>query len=819
MTLKKYHTKRDFKKTPEPKGKVIKSKNNLFIIQKHAASHLHYDFRLELHGVLLSWAVPKGPCLDPSVKRLAMHVEDHPVEYGSFEGVIPKGQYGGGTVMLWDKGTWESQDENPTKAYQKGSMTFRLNAVKLHGLWKLIRMHGDDKTWLLFKIKDEYARPLKEFDITEEEPDSVKSQKTIDEIAENYSGVWTDKGLEKIKAPKISLPKNLKTSRMPKVISPQLATLADDAPAGKEWLHEIKFDGYRILAFKNGNDVRLMTRNNNDWTDTFKTVAEAVKKLPIKTAIFDGEVVVLNERHHSDFQLLQNSIKEHAGKPFLYYIFDLLYVNDCNIMDLPLLERKKILESIIPKRDSTILRYSDHIIGNGQKIFTKACKLGLEGIVSKNVNSHYLEKRSKHWIKVKCTKRQEFVIAGFTPPQGSRSYFGSLLLGTYNKNKELIYNGNVGTGFTESSLKTLHDKLKKNITSDMPFKKRPPGASRVTWVKPVLTAEVAFSEWTSDGCLRHPSFKGLRTDKPTKEIIKEVEMPINEIETSTYHLTNPNKILYPEDKITKGDIANYYETVSEWILPYISNRPLALVRCPDGYQEKQNCFFQKHVTKSTPDAIHGIMIKEKETRENCIYIDDIAGLMALAQQGTLEIHPWGSTIKDIEHPDWIIFDLDPAPDVPWKRVVAGAFEIRDYLKQLKLKSFVKTTGGKGLHVVIPIKPKLDWEEIKEFTHAFVNLVMQEHPKEYVTKMTKATRTGKIFLDYLRNQRGATAVAPYSPRAREHATVATPLHWDELTNNFKDIYFTVKTLPKRLDKLRKDPWADFFKLKQLIKLKG
>ncbi len=817
MTLKLYQKKRNFKKTSEPRGRVIKSKkpNNLYVIQKHAASHLHYDFRLELNGVLLSWAVPKGPSLDPSVKRLAMHVEDHPLEYGSFQGIIPKGQYGGGTVMLWDKGKWISEDAKPLEAYKKGNMKFQLKGKKLNGGWKLIRMNNNDKTWLLIKSKDDYALPAKKYDITLEKPNSVSTNESIEEISENYKKIWGKKGAEKkstsSKPKKIKLTKikiDLPARPFPKSISPELATLVDKPPLGNQWLHEIKFDGYRLLAFKKGKKVTLYTRNQHDWTDKFKKIAEEMRRIPVENMVCDGEVVALDENQHSNFQLLQNSIKENSTD-FYYYLFDLIYYDKYDITSLKLLARKNILKQIILNQNSDTLRYSDHVIGSGENILESSCELGLEGIVSKNIDSPYSEVRNKNWLKTKCLKRQEFVIGGFTQ-SSRRKYFRSLMLGTFNKRLELIYNGNVGTGFTAASLKTIYSLLSKHITKKMPFTQQPPASKDAVWVKPVIVAEIEFTEWTNAGTLRHPSFKGIRADKPVKNVTREVETPVENIVS----LSHPDKILYPEDKITKGEIAEYYNSIQQWILPYITNRPLTIVRCPNTYKQ---CFYQKHLTSSIPDGIHEIMIKEKMGKDKYIYIQDVTGLLALAQMGVLEMHPWGSQIKKLEYPDILVFDLDPAPEIPWKKVVKAAFEIKNILQNLKLTSFVKTTGGKGLHVVLPIKPEYDWNEIKIFSHSLVKYLVMNHSKDYIDVMTKSKRKNKIYVDYLRNQRGATSIAPYSTRARKKAPIATPLAWDELTNRFDDTFFTIKTLPARLDALKKDPWEDFFRIRQSLDL--
>ncbi|KTD23565.1 Putative DNA ligase-like protein Rv0938/MT0965 [Legionella lansingensis] len=825
MGLDQYHQKRDFKKTPEPRGQIHHNQNYLFIIHKHAASHLHYDFRLELDGVLKSWAVPKGPCLDPKVKRLAVHVEDHPVEYGSFEGIIPKEEYGGGTVMLWDKGKWEPLDKDPRKAYEKGHLRFELNAKKLHGRWDLVRFKKEEESWFLIKYDDEFAIPLQKYDILLEEPNSVVTNQSIDEIAENYEKVWSSSegGLKKVANPKSRqkslsklLPSDLKESSFPKKISPQLTTLVDKAPLGTEWLHELKLDGYRIIAFKNGTSIRLMSRNNIEWTEHFKNIVKELKKLPVKKVVLDGEIVLLDEHHRSSFQLLQNSMKGDKDYPFIYYVFDLLYYDKYDLKKRPLLERKEILEYVLPAAHPT-LRYSDHIIGNGQDVFEKSCELNLEGIISKNINSSYQEKRTKHWVKVKCIKRQEFVIGGYS--KGTRQYFGSLFLGVFNDDKELVYCGNVGTGFTEASLKDVFEELQQHISKENPFNSEPSSHKDAVWVKPTLVAEVEFSEWTAEGKLRHPSFKGLRKDKKASAVHKEKEVKnkTNPKQKHVISLSNPKKILYKEDKITKQDLFNYYDEISEFILPFIVDRPLTLLRCPNNYEK---CFYQRHYYKSTPKQLHPISIANKSDNEleQYIYLKDKNGLLSLVQMGALEIHPWGSKIDDVEYPDMITFDLDPGPDVPWEKVVEAAREVKKHLEDFKLTCFVKTTGGKGLHVVIPIQPEYDWEEVKNFAKVFVEFLEKIDPNTYITNMAKSKRKGKIFVDYLRNQRGATAISVYSSRARLHAPVATPLRWDELTSNREDNFYTIYTLPMRLKKLKDDPWKDFWKLKQSLRLK-
>jgi bifunctional non-homologous end joining protein LigD len=755
MRLTDYKKKRDFKKTPEPKTKKAtqSAHKKLYVIQKHDASHLHYDFRLEHKGVLLSWAVPKGPSLDPSVKRLAVHVEDHPLQYGSFEGTIPKGQYGAGTVEIWDRGEWQSLDANPTKAYHQGAMIFLLKGKKLKGKWKLVRINKNDKTWLLIKVDDKYA----------------KSQDDAE----------------------------LVPSKFPKMISPELATLADQPPSGKNWLHEIKFDGYRIIAFKKDNKVKLFTRNQLDWTKKFPNVVSQLNRIKTESFIIDGEIVVLDNKQHSNFELLQNAIKNKSNN-FIYFIFDLLYMKKYDISFLSLIERKKLLKKILPKNNST-LQFSNHIVGSGKKLYKKACKMGLEGIISKDSHSPYIQKRTQDWVKAKCVKRQEFIIVGFTSPKNRRSCFGSLILATYNKNKELIYNGHVGTGFNAMTLSDIHKKLLKYATNIMPFKKKPKNGRRITWVKPVLVAEVEFSQWTKAGLLRQPSFKGLRKDKSPNSIIKETPIDVENKKKIKY--THLNKILYPEDKITKNELIEYYEFVKNWMLPYVSHRPLTLLRCPSNIK---SCFYQRHETK-------------KSKISKYIHVETDQELLMLPQLNALEIHPWGSKIDHLDNPDVIIFDLDPAPEVEWKTVVKAAKKIRGYLADLKLSCFLKTTGGKGLHIVIPIKPEYEWDEVSVFAKTFVNFLSMKNPDLFTHQLQKIHRKNRIFVDYLRNKPSATAIAPYSTRARLHAPIATPIDWDELTNQYQDTFFTLRTLPTRLDSLKKDPWEKYFKLTQSLKL--
>lgn len=806
MALEHYHQKRNFKHTPEPKGAKVKEHDhhNHFVVQMHAARHLHYDFRLEKNGVLLSWAVPKGPCLDPTVKRLAVHVEDHPLEYKDFEGIIPTGQYGSGTVMVWDQGEWNEVDDG--KSLHKGALTFTLNGEKLKGKWKLIQIKNDPKNWLLIKAKDEQACPQDKYDITEEEPKSVISGRTLNEIKENAMSTWTS---NKTKSRAYNLPKAIQKAltkrQLPSKIPPQLATLVDKPPSGDDWIHEMKFDGYRLLAVIS-KEVKLITRGQHNWTDKFEPLAKELKQLKLPETIIDGELVALDEKGLPNFQLLQNTIKNAINAKLVYYVFDVLYYQGYDLTTLPLLERKAILEKILPKNHPSI-RYSDHIQGNGEKVFKKAAKLGFEGIVSKNIDSPYIHKRGKNWLKVKVNQRQEFVIGGYTEPSGDRAFFGALLLGVYDKNKKLQYCGRVGTGFTDASLKELHALLTKQASKKCPFAVQPAMNDLISWVKPTMMAEVEFKEWTSEGILRHASFKGVRQDKKPIEVTHEHA-------NSLFQLTHPEKLLYPKDNITKQEISQYYLSIKDWILPYIINRPLSLLRCPGGIESA--CFYQKHLpAEHKNNAIQTIEVKENTKTENYIYITNLEGLMQLVQMGTLEIHPWGASISNIERPDYLTFDLDPAEDVPYKYVVKAAFEIKGELEKLELVSFLKTTGGKGLHIVIPIQPRYTWSDVNHFAKTFAKYLSMKYPDQYIDTMSKIKRKGKIFVDYLRNHRGATAIAAFSTRARRGATVSMPLSWEELTPKIHSDHFTVLNSVKHLNKLNVDPWKGFFSIKQKL----
>jgi bifunctional non-homologous end joining protein LigD len=838
MGLTKYRAKRHFQKTPEPQGRQARGTGFAFTVQRHHASHLHYDFRLELDGVLKSWAVPKGPSLDPAQRRLAVEVEDHPVEYGAFEGTIPKGQYGGGTVVLWERGTWTPVGD-PHEGLRKGHLRFELSGHKLKGRWDLILMRGREdpsgkRNWLLLKVDDEFARPQRRYDITEARPESVAGA-----AARRAKKVWhSNRAPAKAARPATRRPKakgrapaldpsaltGALKAPLPEAVEPQLCTLVDAAPEGEEWVHEMKLDGYRLLAYIKDSRVTLRTRTGNDWTSQFPPIAASMADLPVREAVIDGEVVVLDEHGVSSFQALQNALSRQGRGQLVYYAFDLLHLDGYDVRRAPLLERKELLGRAL-KGAAANLRLSEHVQGGGAAFFQQACTLELEGCVSKRADSPYIGARTKQWLKAKCLRRQEFVVCGWTDPEGSRKGFGALILGL-EEGGTLRYVGRVGTGFTQRELAAVMERLRPLEREDAPFPDPLPSAARrgAHWTQPVLVAEVAFGEWTDEGILRHPRYLGLREDKPAREVRRERPVPARKAVTEAarggadsvagVRLTNPGRVLYPEQQVTKLELARYYELVAEYALPHLTRRPLTLVRCPAGRQK--HCFYQKHLAQDHPEALHGVPIEEGGTVRAYVYIEDLAGLVSLVQLGALELHPWGSTVDELERPDIMTFDLDPAPELEWRRIYDAARALRAKLQDLGLRSWLKTTGGKGLHLVVPLRPSADWDSVKAWSKALVELMVQEAPSLYTSKIAKSSRTGKIFLDYLRNGRGATAVGAYSTRARENAPVAAPLAWDELSAKKRVPQITVRTMARRLASLKADPWEGFFEADQGLK---
>jgi bifunctional non-homologous end joining protein LigD len=860
MGLQRYRQKRNFKETPEPFGtSQSPSTGRQFVIQKHAASRLHYDFRLELDGALKSWAVPKGPSLDPRDKRLAVQVEDHPLEYGSFEGRIPPGQYGAGTVLLWDRGSW-SPVGDPLAGYRRGRLKFSLNGRKLRGLWSLIRMgtrYGEGKkNWLLIKEKDDEARSGKERDVTDKLTESVASGLTIEQIASGPSRVWQSNRSAKEHAhtvPRQDIRRKQLTGarRAPQEewSPPQLATLVDEAPIGEEWVHELKYDGYRILCRVNNKSIKLVTRTNRDWTSKLQRIADAAAGLPVTTAWLDGEVVVLKPDGSISFQALQNAFDTQSETNLVYYVFDVLYLNGFDLKQVGLLERKQALAAIIPSATSGLIRYSEHIHGRGEVFFAESCRRGLEGIISKRIDAVYRAGRNRNWLKVKCGRRQEFVIGGFTNPSGSRVAFGALLLGVYDEQGQLQFVGRTGTGFSERSLKEMHKKLIALEQSRSPFTNDasvvdPRG---IHWVKPRLVAEVSFAEWTNEGLLRQAVFQGLREDKPAKSVMKEgleKSTPMRTVPGSAstvpvrrraravrqapkkneatgevpgtvagVMLTHPYRVLFPDQGFTKLALAQYYERVCAWILPHLQDRPLTLVRCPEGHNK--DCFYQKHATGTVPDSIDRVKILEEHGASWYMIADSLPAVIGLVQMGVLEMHTWGSKRDELDRPDRIIMDLDPDPSVPWKSVIEAAQLVKTLLDELDLASFVKTTGGKGLHVVLPLQPVHSWDDVKAFSKGLADHLVGLIPDRFIAHMSKQKRKGKIYIDYLRNSKGATAIAAYSTRARPGAPVSVPLAWKELSADLRSDHFTVANVLGRLDRLKQDPWRDYFTVKQKL----
>ena len=864
MALEEYRSKRDFRKTPEPAGIAAAQRKTeaglSFVIQKHAARRLHYDFRLELDGVLKSWAVPKGPSLDPAEKRLAVHVEDHPLEYGEFEGVIPEGEYGGGAVLLWDRGIWVPLNSDPQAAYRKGSLKFMLEGEKLHGNWALVRMGGKaakerHENWLLIKERDEEAVPHSGEAIVAENPLSVASGRSLDAIAADRDWVWhSNRGDRQADAPptpptKRRAPQTIpgaRKGRMSGDLKPQLATLANRAPEGSDWLHEIKYDGYRLLVRVEDGKVRLITRGGLDWTAKFPALAHRIAELPLNSALIDGELVHLEPEGTTSFAGLQDAISSGKTDTLSFFAFDLLYRDGWNLARAALEDRKAALAEIVSPRAQGMLRYSDHQIDRGPDFLRQACSFKLEGIVSKRRTDPYRPGRSRSWLKVKCRNREEFVIIGFTDPDGSREGFGALLVGYYDPQGKLRYAGRVGTGFNAAQLIQLRKRLESLVRADPPAP-LPKGVSRkgVHWIEPQLVAEVEFADWTADAILRQASFQGLREDKDARDVVydpktraavepatKSKKAPARPKEAASkeaeplepqrardgsvlfegVRLTHPDRILYPGTTLTKLDVARYYAAVKDRALPHLTHRLVTLVRSP---AVGQKTFYQKHIGDEAPAALKRFELKDGADPEIYPFVEDLPGLIALVQMGVLEIHPWGSRIEKLETPDRVTMDLDPDEGLRWERVTEAAVDVREALAGIGLKSFAKTTGGKGLHVVIPLTPKLGWDEVKAFAKWVADSLVAQRPQDFTANMAKRARRGRIYIDYLRNGRGATAVGAYVPRSRPGAPVSTPVSWEEVEQGVRPDEFTVETVPQRLSTLPADPWAEIGKIRQSI----
>ncbi len=930
--LARYRSMRNFEVTAEPSGGLsAQSLEGLpFVIQKHAATRLHYDFRLGWNGVLKSWAVAKGPSYDVHDKRLAVQVEDHPMEYGGFEGVIPKGQYGGGTVMVWDQGTWEPHTD-VEEGLQKGTLKFALHGSKMHGNWTLVRMggkaaHEGKPNWLLIKEHDEFERATGAPCVTEEAPASAVTGRSLEEIATAETHVWNSKetagtgqawyrqraqdadagfarhkpvkatpqvnasgsakqgsvvGARPIrkaspsntvddgesdssrspagrdqdakpasKPPAAPLPAldHLPNEAMPEFLKPQLAEETEAPPSGPEWVHELKLDGYRVQAHKRGSKVALYTRTGLDWTHRMKPVAAALAKVTAEHAILDGEVTVMDAEGLSSFARLQASFEKNEKHPLTFFGFDLLHLNGRNTRQLTLRERKDLLRVALGE-DTDEVRFSEDLEGDGAEIFAAACKLHAEGIISKRVDVPYSAGRSTRWLKSKCLYEQEFVVGGWVDLSNGSRGVGSLLLGYYNDAGKLIYAGRTGTGFTQKIHAMLRGKLDGIVQKTSPFPViSAEGRRGAHWVRPELVVQVRFATWTGEQQVRQAAYQGLREDKAASRVRREqgpptakykpqeapAAPPMQKADTPpqpktssakpkaetlrpmpAIRLTHPDKVVDAESRLTKQQLAEYLWAVAPQMLPHIADRPLSLVRCPEG--SGKPCFYQKHVNHLLPEGVGSVMVSDKKGGEPEPYItlNNAEALAGLAQMSVLEIHPWGSCNAHLEQPDRIVIDLDPDESLPWTTVTEAALEVRGLLKAMGLQSFLKTTGGKGLHVVFPLAPEHEFATVKAWAHGLVQAMERARPQLYLSKMTKAARSGKIYLDYLRNERGATAVAPYSMRARTGAPVSVPLDWKELGSMRERPRFSIGNFDDWSHRLRSSPWGKLLTLKQSL----
>ncbi|MGV8919730.1 MAG: DNA ligase D [Pseudomonas sp.] len=818
--VSEYTRKRNFDITSEPAEQEApkearRGANSLsFVVHKHDARNLHYDFRLELDGTLKSWAVPKGPSLDPKQKRLAVHVEDHPLGYAGFEGSIPEGQYGAGDVIVWDHGIWQPHGD-PQATYKEGKLKFTLVGEKLTGEWALVRTHlkgsGDKEQWLLIKEKDEVARPADEYDIVKALPKSVVSGNGVGEARKA-------KPAAKAKAKKVS-------AKVPAALAPQLATLVDRPPSG-EWLYEIKFDGYRILTHFSDGKVRLLSRNGNDWTERLALQAKALMAMKLEDSWLDGEMVMLNDKGLPDFQALQNAFEIGRSKDVVYYLFDAPYLNGEDLRDTPLEQRRAALKKVVDKQRSRLLRFSDAFTANPRDIVESACAMSLEGVIGKRAGSLYVSKRSPDWIKLKCRLRQEFVIVGYTQPQGSRSGFGALLLAVNDPG--LVYAGRVGTGFSQATLKKLYEQMSplQRKTSPLAKKLTSEQAKGVHWIEPTLVCEAEFAEWTREGILRQAAFIAMRSDKPASEVVhehprsaKDLKSKTSTAQTATHasnskekidvagvSISHPDRVIDSESGTQKIELAQFYESIAEWILPHLKHRPVALLRCPEGVSGEQ--FFQKHAEQLSIPHIKQLAPGLDPGHARLMEIDTVQALVGAAQMGTIEFHTWSATSDKIETPDCLILDLDPDPALPWRSMLEATQLILSVLDELGLVAFLKTSGGKGMHIVVPLARQADWDSVKGFAKSIAQFITRQLPERFTATMGPKNRVGKIFIDYLRNTRGGSTVAAYSVRARPGLAVSVPIRRDELAGLTSAQQWNIGNLHERLKGMKKDPWAGY-----------
>jgi len=845
-TLEAYRSKRDFSRTPEPAEGGRRSKTLKFVVQKHDASRLHYDFRLELDGTLKSWAVPKGPSLDPQVKRMAVQVEDHPISYASFEGNIPDKQYGAGNVIVWDQGTWLPAGD-ASEALKSGKLKFELHGEKLKGHWTLVRMHGkgDERQppWLLIKEKDGQAQAAADYDVLEALPNSVltgqplavKARAAAKSVAKKPATKPAARPAAKTPAKiRRPLPAAAVKAALPATLAPELATLVNAIPEDdSDWLYEIKFDGYRLMTRIDGKSIQCFTRNGHDWSGKLQPLVRTLSQLGLASGWLDGEIVVHGQDGVPDFGALQNAFDSASTAQIVYYVFDLPFYDGHDLRQLPLVQRRELLRKLVSDAGLDHLRFSDTFESGAQDLLDSAARLGLEGVIGKRAASTYVSRRSTDWIKVKTQLRQEFVIGGYTEPQGSRTGLGALLLGVYNEEGELKHVGNVGTGFNEKTLTSLLAALQPLATTRTTFTGLP-SSVKGHWVQPTLVAEVVFAQWTHAGNIRHAVFQGLRNDKPARKVVRETALPVENImpakktatakkaaakktaaakpaaalppvSTGKLRVTHPERVIDPGTGFTKLELIEHYARVAPLILPHLKARPVALVRAPDGITGE--LFFQKHADSTSIPGIKQLDPKFDPGHAPLLAIATAETLLAAAQLNVMEFHTWNATTRAIGKPDRMTFDLDPGEGVSWVQVQESAQLVRAFLKELALPCFIKTSGGKGLHVVVPLKPAFDWDTVKEFSQAIVQHLSRVIPERFVAKSGPRNRVGKIFPDYLRNGFGATTVCAWSVRARPGMGVSVPIAWEELDDLSSAAHWNARNIGERLA-IGNSPWDSY-----------
>ena len=837
--LKKYNEKRDFGITAEPPGTAGKrsTQHLRFVIQLHEATRTHYDLRLEWDGVMKSWAVTKGPSYDPADKRLAVRTEDHPMDYNDFEGVIPEKQYGAGPVMIWDEGVWMPEDD-PGKMEKKGRITFTLDGSRMRGQWHLVRMHTPDKreNWLLIKSKDDFALSKSEnAGFLQRETTSVVTGRTMADILKAGVGKTAQRG--QLRKPVSVHQKPFKTSAkksstsltslMTQYPHPELATLVDQQPNGDAWIHEIKYDGYRLMAFVDKGSVILRTRGDQDWTHKFTPLKDAIAQLKVESAVFDLEACVLNERGQSDFGALQAALSDKNPRVIQGYLFDLLHLNGEDLANHKLIDRKARLSAILQKAKAP-LHFSDHL-ESSPDLLEKACEIGAEGLVSKKKDSLYYGRRTTDWVKSKCGLEQEFVIGGFMPAKDQSKAIGALLLGYY-KNEKFTYAGKVGTGYSRTLAKEIYQTLIPLQITTSPFQEKVGRGRRdYIFVKPDILCEISFIEWTPDGHIRHASFKGLREDKNPKRVVEEIPKPIEQVTKGTkprsrskaevsyrgVKITHPDRIVFPDTDIAKGDVAEYYDRIASLMVPFVRSRLISLLRCTDGIGGE--CFFQRNPMQGMGEEVYSKPLVHKGNKHDYIYVQNEVGILQLVQMGTMEFHAWQSSLSNQGKPDQIIFDLDPDAGVPFEAVKLAALDIRNRLKKIGLVSFPRLSGGKGIHVVAPIRPEHGWEEIKEFARGFGETMAREIPAAYVANMSKKRRSGKIFVDFFRNDFSATAIVPFSLRARAGASIAWPVSWTDLKKYTKASPIQLNNIDAKMIQKAQKVSAEFLSISQTLKL--